>query len=81
MRYFPHLREFVLTTVILPPGVGVPRVSSTRLDGFRLDPLDPVDCLQSSETLLLKHASRSFAILGWKMGTRVDPNPSRAYRK
>ena len=60
------------------PRRGEPRVCSTGLDAFWLDPLDP---LQSSETLVLKHPSRSFGTFGRKMGAHFDPNLQKSNEK
>ena len=43
--------------------------------------LDPVDRLQSSGTLILKHPSRSFGTFGRKIGTHFDPNLQKSNEK
>ena len=53
-----HLREFVLTTVILLPGVGYPGSVLPALTPFPLDlldPVDPVDPVESSGEFLDSH--------------------------
>ena len=83
---YSHLREFVLTTVILLPGVGYPGSVQPGLTPFPLDPLDPldpvdpVDPLESSSELLevifcaqawwLSHISRETWVP--KLGRRPD---------
>ena len=56
------------------PRRGLPRVCSTRMDAFWLDPVDRLDPLQNSGTLILKHPSRSFGTFSRKIGTHFDPN-------
>ena len=63
------------------PRRGEPRVCSTRLDAFWLDPVDGLDPLQSSETLILKHPSRSFGTFSRKIGTHFDPNLQKSNEK
>ena len=45
-----NLREFVLTTVILPPGVKNPGSVLLGLTPFPVDPVDPVDPLDPVES-------------------------------
>jgi len=78
--YIPYtsLREFVLTTVILPPGVG--NLGSALLSWMRfrfkvVDPLDLLDPLQNSRRPILKHPSDSFGTFGRNMGFHFEPNP------
>ena len=68
LRTISHLREFV-NYRHPDPRRGEPRVCSTQLDAFTEDPVDPV---QNSGRLILKHLSRSFSTFGRKMGTHFD---------
>ena len=77
MYLYLYLREFVLTTVILPPGVGYLLLGPVLFSWmrFRLTGDHPLHPVENSGTLNLKHPSRSFGTFGRKMGTHFDPNP------
>ena len=65
----------MLTTVILPPGVGNPGSVLHGLTPFpvdSLDPLDPVDWLQNPWRLKKEQQSYGFGTFGRKMGTHFE---------
>ena len=64
------LREFV-NCRHPDPRRGEPRACFTQLDAFPVDPVDPV---QNSGTLILKHPSDSFGTFGRKLGIHVKAN-------
>ena len=51
------------------------------MDAFWLDPVDPLDPLQNSGALILKHPSRSFGTFCRKIGTHFDPNLQKSNEK
>ena len=75
-----YLREFVLTTVILPPGVGHPAPVQPGLTPFPVDPLDPLDPVESSSELL----GAIFCAQAWWFSNiyseNGDPPPKGAQR-
>ena len=61
------LREFVLTTVILPPGVKNPGSVLLGLTPFPLDPVDPLDPVENSGRLDFVHRRGRSATFARKM--------------
>ena len=66
-----NLREFVLTTVILPPSVGNTGICSAHLDAFLVGRVDLVNPVQNSGAIW-KHPSRRFGRFGRKRGTHFE---------
>ena len=62
----------MLTTVILPPGVGNPGSVLHGLTPFPLDPVDPVDPLQNPRRLKKEQQSYGFGTFGRKMATHFE---------
>ena len=63
------MRKFVVTHVILAPGVGNPGPVLGGLTPFRLDPLDPldpVDPLESSGGFKNRFKSNEKLTFGWE---------------
>ena len=70
----------MLTTVILPPGVGNPGSVLHGLTPFWLDPVDPVDPLDQLENpqrLKKEQQSYGFSTFAWKTGTHFECEPEK----
>ena len=71
------MREFVLTTVILPPGVGNPGSVLHGLTPFQLDPVDQLDQLQNPWRLKKEQQSYGFGTFARKTGTHFEFEPEK----
>ena len=61
-----NLREFVVTHVILAPGVGKPGPVLGGLTPFPDDPLDPLDPLESSGGFKKRCKNNQKLTFGWE---------------
>ena len=82
----PYLREFVLTTVILLPGVGNPGSvlgGLTPFPGNPLNPVNPVNPLENSRGLQKRYKNHQNRTLGRENGSHFGGGvviyPTRAH--